>query len=147
MHRRKAFRYKMISPYLRSVQKLKGEYPCSAVLMGRTINSPKQELTKPYQLQPMRPSSHRPLMLDAKLSVVPNTHTSMSLTLMFNKSMFTGVRSVLNLQNSSSTTKLFTKPKVMMKPRATDSTPNPVGDSISEPAGLPKSRSALTLKL
>ena len=115
--------------------------------MGRTIYSPKQELTKPYQLHPMRPTSHRPLMLDAKLSVVPNTHTNMSLTLMFNRSMFTGVRSVLNLQNSSSTTKLFTKPKVMMKPRATDSTTNPVGDSIPVAVDVLKSRSALTLKL
>jgi len=35
---------------------------------------------KPYQLQPPRPSSHFPRMLEAKLRVVPNKHTSMSPT-------------------------------------------------------------------
>lgn len=103
---------------------------------------------KPYQLQPLRPSSHLPRMLDAKLRVVPNKHTSMSLTLMFSNSMFTGVRSFLNLQNSSSTIKLLRKPKVIMKPRTTDSTTKPAGDSFPLPAGAsPSSRSSLRLKL
>lgn len=111
-------------------------------------NLPKQELMKPYQLQPLRPSSHFPRMLEAKLRVVPNKHTSMSLTLMFSSSMFTGVRSFLNLQNSSNTMKLFRKPKVMMKPSTTDSTTKPAGESFAEPAGASsKSRSSLRLKL
>lgn len=111
-------------------------------------NVPKQELMKPYQLQPPRPSSHFPRMLEAKLSVVPNKQTSMSLMLMFSSSMFTGVRSFLNLQNSSSTTKLFTKPKVMMKPRTTESTTKPAGESFAAPADAsPGSRSSLWLKL
>lgn len=103
---------------------------------------------KPYQLQPLRPSSHLPRMLDAKLRVVPNKHTSMSLTLMFSNSMFTGVRSFLNLQNNSSTIKLLRKPKVMMKPSTTDSTTKPVGESFALPAGASSSsRSSLRLKL
>lgn len=111
-------------------------------------NLPKQELMKPYQLQPLRPSSHLPRTLEAKLSVVPNTHTSMSLTLMFSSSMFTGVRSFLNLQNKSSTMKLLRKPKVMMKPSTTDSTTKPVGESFPLPAGAStSSRSSLRLKL
>lgn len=111
-------------------------------------NLPKQELIKPYQLQPLRPSSHLPRILEAKLSVVPNTHTSMSLTLMFSSSMFTGVRSFLNLQNRSSTMKLLRKPKVIMKPSTTDNTTKPVGESFPLPAGAStSSRSSLRLKL
>lgn len=86
---------------------------------------------KPYHMHPRRPSSHRPPTLDAKLRLVPNTHTSMSLTLMFNKSKFTGVRSVLNLQKRTKTIKLFKKPKVMMNPSTTDSAMNPDRDSVS----------------
>lgn len=86
---------------------------------------------KPYHMHPRRPSSHRPRTLDAKLRLVPNKHTSMSLTLMFNKSMFTGVRSVLNLQKRTRTMKLFKKPKVMMNPSTTDSAMNPARESVS----------------
>lgn len=103
---------------------------------------------KPYQLQPLRPSSHFPRILEAKLRVVPNKHTSMSLTLMFSNIMFTGVRSFLNLQNRRSTMKLFRKPKIMMKPSTTESTTKPVGESFPLPAGASTScRSSLRLKL
>lgn len=125
-------------------------HSCKSVLIHQGIgnNLPKQELMKPYQLQPLRPSSHFPRMLDAKLRVVPNKHTSMSLTLMFSNIMFTGVRSFLNLQNRRSTMKLLRKPKVMMKPNTTDNTTKPVGESFPLSAGMStSSRSSLRLKL
>lgn len=114
-------------------------------------HSPKQELMKPYQLHPCFPRNHLPFILAAKLSVVPHKHTSMSLTLIFNSSIFTGVRSFLNLQKSINTTKLLRKPKTIMMPRTTARTMNPVGDSICEGGiSLKLSRnesSSLTLKL
>lgn len=99
-------------------------------------SSPKQELMKPYHMQPVLPSSQRPRTLDAKLMVVPHKHTSMSLTLMFSRSRFTGVLSFLNLQKSTKTTKLFKKPKVIIKPKKTESATKPgvesfgTGDSL-----------------
>lgn len=85
---------------------------------------------KPYHMQPVLPSSQRPRTLDAKLRLVPHTHTSMSLTLMFSSSMFTGVLSVLNLQKSTKTTKLFKKPKIIIKPKKTESATKPAGESF-----------------
>lgn len=92
--------------------------------------SPKHELIKPYHMQPVLPSSQRPRTLDAKLRVVPHTHTSMSLTLMFSRRMFTGVLSFLNLQKSIKTTKLFKNPKIIIKPKKTESTTKPAGESF-----------------
>lgn len=65
-------------------------------------------------------------MLDAKLNVVPEMQTSMSLALIFKSSMFTGLRNVLNLQKRMRTIKLFKKPKINMKPRKTATTVCPV---------------------
>lgn len=98
--------------------------------MCRGSSSPKHELMKPYHMQPDLPSSQRPRALDAKLRVVPHTHTSMSLTLMFSRSMFTGVLSFLNLQKSTNTMKLFKKPKIIIKPKKTESTTKPAGESF-----------------
>lgn len=102
-------------------------YKVQATLLGF---SPKQELMKPYHMQPVLPSSQRPRTLDAKLRLVPHTHTSMSLTLMFSSSMFTGVLSGLNLQKSTKTTKLFKKPKIIIKPKKTESATKPSGESF-----------------
>lgn len=76
-------------------------------------------MTKPYHLQPCSPPIHLPWMLDAKLRVVPETHTNMSLILMFKRSILTGLRRVLNLQNRIRTIKLFKKPKNKINPRKT----------------------------
>ncbi len=114
---------------------------------------PKQELMKPYHMQPCLPSSHRPRTLDAKLRVVPNKHTSMSLTLMLRSSMLTGVLSVLNLQKRTKTTKLLRKPKVMMNPRNTDRAMKPAresvstGESLQSPSRRVNRSSSLMLKL
>lgn len=114
---------------------------------------PKQELIKPYHMQPRRPSSHRPRTLDAKLRVVPNIHTSMSLTLMLRSSTLTGVLSVLNLQKRTNTIKLLKKPKVMMNPRNTDRTMKPARESVFTGESLQSSSrrvnrsSSLMLKL
>lgn len=102
-------------------------------------DSPKQELMKPYHMQPCRPSSQRPRMLEAKLRVVPQIHTSMSLTLMLSSSMFTGVRRVLNLQKSTSTMKLLRKPNVMMRPKKTESAMKPALESVSTGESLQSS--------
>lgn len=77
---------------------------------------------KPYHKHPSRPNSHRERRLDAKLRVVPHAQTNMSLTLMLSSSMLMGVRSVLNLQNRTSTSRLLKKPDTMMEPRKSDTT-------------------------
>ncbi len=104
--------------------------------------SPKHELTKPYHMHPCFPTSHLPRILAAKLSVVPNRQTSMSLTLMLSRSMFTGVRRVLNLQNRTSTTKLFRIPNTRIDPKITATTLCPVRDSFSAGVSLQSSSSA-----
>lgn len=111
---------------------------CTRHCSVQGICSPKQELMKPYHMQPVLPSSQRPHTLDAKLRLVPHTHTSMSLTLMFSRSMFTGVLSFLNLQKSTKTTKLFRKPKVIIKPKKTESAAKPAGESFG-PGESPES--------
>ena len=95
------------------------------------INLPKQELTKPYHIQPCLPYNQRAWILDAKLRVVPQTHTSMSLTLILRSSMLTGVRKVLNLQNRINTIRLLRKPNIIIDPRNTETTVCPVRDSLS----------------
>ena len=86
-------------------------------------------MTKPYHLQPCSPPIHLPWMLDAKLRVVPEMHTNMSLILMFRRSMLTGLRRVLNLQKRMRTIKLFRKPKNKINPRKTATTVCPFRDS------------------
>lgn len=72
----------------------------------------------------------------------------MSLTLMFSRSMFTGVLSFLNLQKSTKTTKLFKKPKVIIKPKKTESATKPAGESFgTEELTSRKVRRSLLLML
>lgn len=83
-------------------------------------------------------------MLDAKLRVVPEMHTNMSLMLMFRRSMLTGLRRVLNLQKRMRTIKLFKKPKTKINPRKTAATVCPLRESpafgSTGSAGAPKLR-------
>lgn len=97
--------------------------------------SPKHALTNPYQTHPVRPISHRPWVLAAKLNGVPSTLTSRSLAEMLTRSRFMGVRRARYRQNSVSTRKLLTNPEVPMNPRHTATTRCPVGlrDGGTEP--------------
>lgn len=83
-------------------------------------------------------------MLDAKLRVVPEMHTNMSLILMFRRSMLTGLRRVLNLQKRMRTIKLFKKPKNKINPRKTATTVCPFRESPARGStgsvGAPKLR-------
>lgn len=74
----------------------------------------------------MRPISHRPCVLAAKLNGVPSTLTSRSLAEMLTSMRFMGVRSARYRQNSASTRKLLRNPTVPMKPRHTATTRCPL---------------------
>lgn len=88
--------------------------------------SPKRELAKPYHSQPLSPISHLPFRLAAKLSGVPNTHTRMSLRLMFSRMRLMGVRRERYLTKTRKTTELPKTPASRMVPSITATTVWPV---------------------
>lgn len=84
-----------------------------------TYYSPKRELANPYHMQPPSPISHLPCRLAAKLNGVPNTHTRMSLRLMFSRMRLMGVHKERYLTKRRRTRELLRMPATRMTPRST----------------------------